>query len=826
MGLSRDSAWIAARQAIGRHGRHMPTLTIQIDRREVLRRLEQNDAYGFLALATPYLSAIPEDGYVRLMAAREYLRLGLIGPGREILESSNTESETNEWGALRRAVAALPDGSVPWASRAALFQRNLTALERRGVDVDSLRRSWESEASAFELYRDANGEDQIRRRDAVGEWEWVPALRRHEQVESAEPMPEGVGGMTPGPFLFEGVGRGKFLKRVLHATANSFHGFSCAIYIVEAEAATFAAWLHLADWTGVLDDRRVRCFVGESWSDDLQRSWSEELDLPLPRTVLTLGTRRNSHAISAAAVVQLAHESREEEINRSFAELEARYAERDRAYWSRRFDEALSGRGQPLRVLAAVSTHTTFLQYSMRDAQRALESLGHRCVVLTEGAAHEIISPLTYHRAIRELDPDLFFNIDHLRPEFPRIVPSNLPILTWDQDQLPQVITTENLRQLAEHDFVVGCSKPQALRLGANSRQFRYTQMPTCPEQFGGPPLTEEESERFACDVSYVSHASQTPLEFHEQERKAWADIGLARLLDVLYESFPRRMPPHGTATGAVIDEMIAEGLRATAVGPLAPDLEARLRGWYLWRLGDRVFRHAALEWVAGWAQRSGRTLRIYGNGWERHPTLASFSAGPVRNGRELVCVHRASRINLQLMPAGFLHQRALDGLAAGGFFLTRETASDRAAPILRGLLERCRSLGITTTDGLLRSSDEALRRFIHEVDERRLHRVDASAKRLLEEIAVNLEVSYPGEVFLEFESIAFRCRKSFEAAATRFVDDEAARRRIAESMRDVVLARFSYRSAMERFLLEMARYLVGDHATEPQRARGGMAAS
>ncbi|MCH8241496.1 MAG: GDP-mannose 4,6-dehydratase, partial [Planctomycetes bacterium] len=122
----------------------------------------------------------------------------------------------------------------------------------------------------------------------------------------------------------------------------------------------------------------------------------------------------------------------------------------------KRFAEALSGQGPPLRILAAVSTHTTFLQYSLRDAQRALQSLGHPCWVLTERQPYEILSPLTYHQAIREWNPDLFLVLDHIRPEFQGILPTNLPMLTWDQDQLPHVFTRANIRRIARQDFLVG----------------------------------------------------------------------------------------------------------------------------------------------------------------------------------------------------------------------------------------------------------------------------------------------------------------------------------------------------------------------------------
>ena len=78
----------------------------------------------------------------------------------------------------------------------------------------------------------------------------------------------------------------------------------------------------------------------------------------------------------AIEAVEEAGAARESEVCQSLQEIERRYASRDRTYWAKRFGDALSGRGEPLRILTAVSIHTTFLQYSMRDAIAAFEALG------------------------------------------------------------------------------------------------------------------------------------------------------------------------------------------------------------------------------------------------------------------------------------------------------------------------------------------------------------------------------------------------------------------------------------------------------------------
>src|SRR5262249_4996272 len=80
----------------------------------------------------------------------------------------------------------------------------------------------------------------------------------------------------------------------------------------------------------------------------------------------------------------------------------------------------------------------------------------------------------------------------------------------------------------------------------------------------------------------------------------------------------------------------------------------------------DRAYRHTALAWVSRWCESNGKTLNLYGNGWESHATFAKWAAGPAAPGEDARAIFQVSRINLQLIQPGFIHSRALDGLAAG----------------------------------------------------------------------------------------------------------------------------------------------------------------
>ncbi|MBI4719056.1 MAG: hypothetical protein HY763_14720 [Planctomycetes bacterium] len=798
----------------------MPTATLDAHREQVLRLLHTGRSYDFLNLAEPYLRAAPDDYPVRLLAIRELLKSGLATAARELFNAAPAADVAPELESLRDQITSLAGGTVDWTRRSARFTANLRALESRGVDVATIRSAWDRRAADFTLCIDHRGIPQVRERTSDGEHRWLPFLGDHPANARAQPAPHSAGTAFPGPYLFEGLDLGYLLARIYSETRNTFLGYSCALYVVEPDPAYVGLVLHLHDWRELLSDRRVFWFTGEDCIAALRRAWEENMNLPLPVQAFTAGRFRGGAAPQAVEATRRAVAEREGAVAESAARTAAQYAERDIRHWAARFEAALSGNGPSLRILAAVSMHTTFLQHSMRDAQRALESLGHRCLVLKEQTPFEITSSLAYHQAIREMDPDLFFNLDHLRPEFGDLIPPNLPILTWDQDALPHVMTAAHVRRIALHDFLAGCSKSLFVQLGGDPRQFLASHVPTCPEQFGGEPLTHEERRRYECDVSYVSHAAQTPREFHDAERAKLNNGDLVRLLDEVFALTPEVLSGCGVMRGMAADIVLEEAQRRTSV-TVDDTLSNWIRNWYLWRLGDRWFRHEALEWVAEWARRGDRRFRLYGQGWQRHPVLAEFAAGPVENGRELLCVYRASTINLQLMPAGFIHQRALDGLAAGGFFLARAVPLDLLGDDLQLLEARISELGIQDTAGLVHCRDqtlhELLRRFLHPWYERSLER----NPRLLEEIRRAAEIPAPHRLFPRYAEILFRTPRQFAEAAERFLGDAPARRAISEAMREVVIARLAYRPTMDGFLRAMGAYLRQAAGLAPGTAGG-----
>jgi hypothetical protein len=786
----------------------MPVLTTHPIRDQLLSLLGEQRSDEFLLRSEAYLDVVEQDHEIRLRTVQEYLKRGLLDPARDHLNSALVyTSAPSDMADLRPQLMQLPRGVRPWRLYTDRFEANLSSLDARGIDTSSIRDAWRSRSGQFELHVDSANTEYVRWRRDKG-WSWIPFFGNHRLIDQNRPLPEDIKSTQPGPYAFDGLDLGYYFERIYEATTDTFLGYSGPIFVVEPDPAQLAMLFHMHDWTKLLADRRVHLYFGTDCMHQFCRSIDSNPNLPLPRIAFRISNFRPPCTPSLPETIKQVSQEVERRIIESFAEVEARYANCDVGYWADRFEEALSGNGRPLRILATVSTHTSFLKYSLRDAQKALESLGHECLVFTESTNYEYISPLCFHEHIKRFEPDLMFILDHLRPEFAYILPSGLPLLTWDQDQLPHVFTKNNVAGISSIDFLAGFAVQRCLALGTQPAQLLPAVIPTCPTQFSNESLTDQDLEPYRCDVSYVSHTSQTPKEFHDEERKQFTNQSLLRLLDKLYELLPEYLARDVAPHFGIFKLVLNLAQEQCGIASISDELNQRLLAWYLWRLADRIFRHESLEWVAKWAEQSGRTLRIYGNGWDKHPTLARFAVGPAENGHELLCVYNATRINLQLMPAGFIHQRALDGLAAGGFFLTRLTHGERVAGALRALGTYLKTAQPRCNAELLDVVDPNIQSLLDEFLGLYRRGIDPNDKDLIVNIRSSAGLLQSGEAFPHFDEIVFDSAGNFAEKADRFLEDADRRLEIAAQMRTTVIERFSYESTMNEFLHAHAKCL------------------
>lgn len=680
--------------------------------------------------------------------------------------------------------------SIPWSSRGRRFAANVRALAERHPAAAEAVEAAATELAAYTLRQMPDGNYQIQD-DSGG---WLGGLQNHKAATAMWQYDPAKGGLL-NSISFDGVGFGWLLAEVFRTTINTFNGYAPAIHVLEPDAAALAMALHLHDWQELLRHPRTRWFVGGdalgafTSAMGAQASWSvpghvirchlrSRAVLPLEESLSELRTKRDAsrgHAIAAAA---------------------AYYADKDQAYWARRFND-----GQPLQILGITSRYTTVLKHAIAELQAAAGQVGHEMRVAIEPDDSSLENP--FAEIIADYRPDLIVQISRLRYENPTL-PRNVPFLCWDQDNLPCMRTDAATASLDGLTFVAGHGALHGWSFhGWSRRNVIFCHPAACAHRYPATPVSAAALQKYACDISFISNAAASPEEVAAQQAPRWQPA-LGELFTVCREEILR-----GAAAGRTWEFGDLQALlRQSSRGLSEPHINELALSLAL--IADRAFRHAALHWAADYADETGRTFRLYGNGWEKHPRFAKFAAGPAAQGEELRAIYQASTINLQLIEGGFLHSRALDGLAAGGFFLTRasgnDSRSDALSHALHTLGTRAVQLGIRTLRGLRESNDPAAVAAIATLGEHlAAYNIDEPL-RALENWAALPQAPV---VFPQLADVRFATAAEFRALAGRYIVDGEARKRVATGMRSVVESEFTHARRWRQFLSHIAAALA-----------------
>ncbi len=712
---------------------------------------------------------------------------------------------------LIRGMAEGQSGNVPWSSRRRRFDANLVALSACDAELaDQVRDTWATAVDRFEMHQCRDGNIAVCRAESPWPPTWIPSLDDHKTLASRRTNTARDGTLPP-PLIFEGVGLGWEILDAYEKTRRVFLDASAAIYIVEPNIEALAIVLHLHDWRTILADDSVRWFTHTEATARLLEALERDASWAVTDRYCFAGSLDAPACGEVNTVMRQVGAARMKRANKLRTEVAHRYAGRDAAYWANRFADDTSS--QPLRILGVTSLNTTFLQYSMRDCLAALEALGHETQLLIEPAPHRVLDPVDALQAQLDFEPDVVLILSRMRYEMKSLIHEAIPSVTWDQDALPWVFDETHSPQLADNDFLMGYAAANAEeKFGWPTHHLKYCTMAGSPHTYAQTPLPDDVLKPFRCDVSYVSHASAT-VDQEAAHAETWLpDEG--PLHHLFRATLPRVIPQWndgGAFPGSVVPAVVAT---AAQMGLSVNAAEITKVNLALLRVGDRAFRHVALQWVADWADRTGRTLHIRGNGWDEHPRLARYAHSATANGEDLRKVYQASKINLQLMGYGFLHQRALDGLMASAFFMTRRSNADDSGPALRELLGLLDAHNVTDAPSLARVRDRAVRQEI----ESRILKINGDPRILNPEAIDGWRSTVAGdfadEIVPHFGDIAFSSREDFEDKVERFLAQPDTRRQYAAAMRTALVDRYSYETRMT----QMIDLLRSGFAIEAQR--------
>jgi hypothetical protein len=577
-----------------------------------------------------------------------------------------------------------------------------------------------------------------------------------------------------------------------------------------------AVALHLSDWRALIADERVRLCCGPDALEQFDR-WASSDDWNFaPVTVFEAPAWDAGRAKSVEPrmrQINAAFNERERDVQNAVSEL---YRGRDGSWWARRYDEALSGQGRPLRVLGITSRFTCVLQYSTRDALAAFETAGCQTRLLIEPNNYARLSPVRTLRAVQEFEPDLLFLIDHIRQVQCLALTADLPVLTWIQDRLPWLFSAKTGAALGPLDFCMGFAfKELTERYGYPADRFWPCDMATNPDVLwpgGRRPEGDAvgalvEDPRWRCDVAYATSHAQTPTELFEQLQRRCGPMR-RRLLEAAFDELRARCE-RAELNGGLWWQRFVEQIEQQVGQPLSDEQRGDLIQDYVRPLVDRLLRHQTVAWAAEWAEQTGGTFRLYGRGWDRHPAYRKYAWGFVEHGPEFGAALRGTKINLHAGCNPAKHQRVLDTLSAGGFMLVRRHADDVGPRLYRALHQEVVRRGLKAGDRV-RWWERLPAPFDREYLElRAMLGLDPHEEVVLREESIAnyrcyAEGRYPTravDIWPEFYDVTFGSAAEFVERVAYYLDNEEQRRATADAMRQRAIELFSYRDLIRRVL-------------------------
>lgn len=590
------------------------------------------------------------------------LAVRLLTSGGVLLE------EQTELAQLATQLAALQSGEVSPAQIESNYRRNRSRLLETRPHLRKFETDFDAAGDGLRVFRAANGYT-VAIRD-VEDGRFVFAL---PIIGSAADVMNSFNdcGHNTTAIAMSGVPSLDLWLQLLDV--RSAAGFRPPIEIVEPDLAVLGVWLRLIERSEALEDERVGVFAGgqartqylEALRDNPQRLLPTHF-LVNVRTGPTLERLDDS---MFTEIVDLRLKRRQTLVRKQ----EIRYGGRDANYLAKRFQPAGS-EDPPLRVAGFTTRHSTVIQYAMRDLAEAFRRRGCLFDVVSESS--DYTCDVDDAGTLAENDYDMIVVINHMRFEFADQIHPSIPYVCWIQDYMPGLWTGDAGASLSERDLVVCRSSSfMAEHFGYPRKCLLGSSNLTSTTTYKDEPAAPEDLEVFRCDVSYVGHGWQTA---HQLAAEIAPDAPEVRkFLERFIELAADRNAHKGWLNYFDRMELCLEAQRDSDMGDLHPQQRATLLLPAVERVYDRLFRHEALQWCAAWATSRDKTFRIYGNGWENHPTLSEYAVGPVQNGYELRCLSQASAVNLQVNGFDSLHQRLLDGLASGGCVISRFNPTD-----------------------------------------------------------------------------------------------------------------------------------------------------
>ncbi len=683
--------------------------TRSVSRADIMQLGQAGSPWAFLPVALRALRARSDDHELTFLVAAAFAKLMLVTPAAAHLAELPESLRNNEQvRSLRAIIATLPTDQILHAEVVRTCRANVRALAERDttpIDLAAHVAEWEREASAWQWLKARDG--NIVRRMVVGaeeRWRGLQDVKGPIDRLTLPHAAEKRSGPLP-PYILEGIDPPWLVLRVLRETHVGADGYHARVTIVQEDPSELLDGLAQVELAELLVEPRVRVIVGPGAGEVLRTRLHEAFDTQLAGPGLSMSTVRTPISPSVEACLQEAQRSQSDERNRLMSRVEDLYGARDAHWWRSRFEGARASRpettkdispppdplplggGGRLRVLIPTCRYSTFIKHSSADLAAAFERIGCEAKVLIEPDDHAMLAENAYLRTVAEFEPDLVVLINFARVNINghegaarSTLHRNIPYVMWIQDAMPHQLDVRVGASMGGLDFLTGNLREEYFQTFGYPRTRAFdAAIVASGRKFHDGEVTPAQRERFACEIAYVSHHSETPAAMHARKRKeSSANPSFAALME-------RMLPAIGPAVASCVQEPVSTRLAAIAAhmlreageDPTNESLISRMMNMYAMPMADRVMRHQTLEWAARLCERRGWRLHLYGRGWEKHPTLAHHAHGELGHDDDLRACYRCATTHLQVSAHTVIHQRVVECALSGGLPLARVQADD-----------------------------------------------------------------------------------------------------------------------------------------------------
>ncbi|RNC82641.1 MAG: hypothetical protein ED559_12950 [Phycisphaera sp.] len=581
---------------------------------------------------------------------------------------------------LRAKIESMPHDRIEPGELVANAERAVDALKVRGIDLTDEFSAWKAGLGKFSWFRSSDGNIVRKSGDELSHlYDHLGEAKQLGETHIAQAS------SSDAPLTIEGIDPPWMLIEVCEKTPHLATGYQPGIRLIQTDVSEFLDGCALADISALLLDERVDLFLGEESALKLKETLARDAGTPIAGPYMPLRTLRKPMTPSAADVFRAALTEQDHEHQRLLKSNHLRDTARDEGWWRSRISDAIEGKADPLRVLIPVSRFTTVLGSMCQDLAESLRAKGCEVCVLTEPGPNRKLSVLAYSRAIDGFDPDIILAPNHTRRDLERVItghgaplpeqrvlPAGVPFVVWIQDAMPHLLTFEAGASIAPLDVVIGHVSSEMINdLGYPKEALESVQLVASERRFSIKNVDQNERDKLACDAAMMTHHSETPEAMRD---RLLSEIGSSPAARRAVEA----MLPEIEEIVAKVDEPPGTYFRARTLldQHQAFDISTKelLLQNFVLRIVDQSLRHQAAMWAGEICEARGWSFRIFGKGWEDHPTLSRFAGGDLPHDSSLAAAYAGAGVTMHVSEFNAIHQRIFECALSGGCPIIRCT--------------------------------------------------------------------------------------------------------------------------------------------------------